>query len=223
MSGLMSWQDWVAIACFVMLAASYLVTSIWWLRALAVVSLSCEAVYFYYAPSEPLWVGLGWNVAFVAINLLQLAVLARHALRVGRSDDERLLRTGLFAGLDLRALSRLVQAGSWRDLAPGTALTREGEHVDCVYLLVRGAARVEVAGRTVAVLQPGAFAGEMSFLSGEQASATVSTIVPSRVFAVPQDELRRLMGRIPEMKTVLHEQFGRDLATKLRRATTLAA
>jgi len=34
MSGLMSWQDWMANACF-LLAISYLVTNIWWLRALA--------------------------------------------------------------------------------------------------------------------------------------------------------------------------------------------
>jgi CRP-like cAMP-binding protein len=222
MSELMAWEDWVANACFVLLAASYLVTSMWWLRALAVVSLSCEIVYLYFAPSEPLWVGLGWDVVFVLINLLQLGVLARRTMHVRLSDEERLLRTGMFAGLDVSSLSRLLRAGSWRDLAEGTKLTREGDCVDCVYLLVRGAAKVEVSGRPVAVLQPGAFAGEMSFLSGERASATVTTIVPSRVFAVPQEELHRLMHRIPQMRTVLHEQLGRDLVAKLRRATLAA-
>jgi hypothetical protein len=223
MSELMAWQDWVANACFVLLAISYLVTNIWWLRGLAVVALSFEAVYFYFAPSEPLWVGLGWNFVFVAINLLQLGVLARRAAHVRLSDEERLLRSGIFADLDVSSLSRLLRAGSWRDLEAGAALTSEGRCVDCVYLLVRGAAKVEVAGRTVAVLQPGAFAGEMSFLSGERASATVTTVAPSRVFAVPQQELHKLMHRLPEMRTVLHERFGRDLASKLRRASTMAA
>jgi len=44
-------------------------------------SLSCEAAYFYFAPSEPLWVGLGWNAAFVTINLIQLTALARRPPR----------------------------------------------------------------------------------------------------------------------------------------------
>jgi hypothetical protein len=219
MIDLLSWHDWVANACYVILAASYLVGSMIWLRALAVVSLGCEGVYFYFAADIPLWVGLSWTIVFVAINLLQLAVLARHAIRVRKSRDERMLRTGMFAGLDLASLGRLMRAGAWRDLPTGSVLTREGEAVDDVYLLVRGAAQVATGGRTVAVLQPGSFAGEMSFLSGQPASATVTTIEHSRVFAIAQHELRRLMGKNRQMRGVLQERFSADLVMKLRGAT----
>jgi hypothetical protein len=219
MSDLVSWQDWFAHGCYLVLAVSYLVTSIWWLRLLAIVSLGCEGVYFYVAADTPLWTALGWSAVFVGINLIQLTVLTRHVLRRRWTAEEKWLKTGMLAGLDVVSLGRLLRAGAWRDFAAGTVLTREGEAVDSIFLLVEGAAAVESGGRTVAILQAGAFAGEMSFLSGEPASATVTTIKDSRAFVVRQCVLRDLMHKSAEMRMGLQDRFNRELISKLRCAT----
>jgi CRP-like cAMP-binding protein len=116
----------------------------------------------------------------------------------------------------------LLRAGRWLDLPAGSTLTREGTPVECVYLLVRGTADVETCGRVVALLQAGSFAGEMSFLSGLSASATVTTVSDSRVFAISQHELRRLMSKNRHMRAVLQERFCGDLVAKLRMATQAA-
>ncbi len=62
----MRWQDWAANACYVILAASYLVTNIYWLRILAVVALAFEGVYFYFGAEILLWIWIVWNVFFIA-------------------------------------------------------------------------------------------------------------------------------------------------------------
>lgn len=219
MEGWVSWQDWFAHGCYLVLAISYLVTSIWWLRLLAVVSLGCEGVYFYFAADVPLWTALGWSAVFVGINIAQLAILTRHALRRRWTEEERLLRTGMLAGLDMVSLGRLLRAGDWTDLPAGSVLTREGEAVENVYLLVGGEATVETGARTVAVLRAGSIAGEMSFLSGLPASATVTTLMDSRAFVVRQCVLRMLMQKSAEMRLGLHERFNRELVSKLRYAT----
>jgi hypothetical protein len=200
---------------YLMLAASYLVTNMYWLRALAIVALGLEGVYFFSADT-PLWVGIGWAVIFVGINVVQLMILARNRLRVRLSTEERGLHQQRFGKLDHVNFDRLVRAGRWQDVSPGTVLAREGQAVENVYLLLAGAAGVESAGRPIAMVQPGSFIGEMSFLSGEPAAATVTTLAACRVFAVPQDRLHDLLRTHDEIRVVLQELFGHDLVQKLR-------
>ena len=213
---IMEWQDWVGNFSYLVLAASYLVTNMYWLRGLAIVALALEGVYFYFSAATPLWVGIAWAVVFVAINAVQLLILARNRLRVRLSREERGLHQERFGKLDPVSFDRLVRAGRWQDVAPGTVLAREGQSVGDVYLLLSGSARVDSAGRAIAMVQPGSFIGEMSFLSGEPAAATVTALAGCRVFAVPQDRLHGLLDRHDEIRVVLQELFGHDLVRKLR-------
>lgn len=213
---IMEWQDWVGNFSYLMLAASYLVTNMYWLRALAIVALGLEGVYFFFSGAAPLWVGIGWAAVFVGINAVQLAIMARNRLRVRLSGEEHGLHKQRFGKLDQVNFDRLARAGHWQNVPPGTVLAEEGQAVDSVYLLLGGNARVDSAGRTIAMVQPGSFIGEMSFLSGEPAAATVTTVAPSRVFAVPQERLRDLLRSHDEIRVVLQELFGHDLVQKLR-------
>ena len=219
MMTLMPWQDWVGNFCYALLATSYLVTNMYWLRALAIVALSLEGIYFYFSANTQLWVGIGWIVVFVSINIVQLAIMGQNRLRIHFNADERLLYRSRFSRLDPVAFDQLARSGAWQDLPAGTVLAREGSDVECLYLLVRGTARVDSAGRTVATLQPGSFAGEMSFLSGEPATATVTALEPCRVFSVPQERLHLLLQKHEGINLVLQELFGHDLVHKLRVAT----
>ena len=213
---IMEWQDWVGHFSYVMLAVSYLVTNMYWLRALAIVALGLEGVYFLFSGAAPLWVGIGWAAVFVGINVVQLAIMARNHMRVRLSSEERGLHRQRFGRLDRVDFDRLVRAGQWRDVPAATVLAREGEAVEHVYLLLAGAARVESGGRAIALVQPGSFIGEMSFLSGEPAAATVTALAACRVFAVPQDRLHDLLRRHDAIRAVLQELFGHDLVQKLR-------
>ena len=213
---IMSWQDWVGNLSYLMLAASYLVTNMYWLRSLAIVALGLEGVYFFFSADTPLWVAIAWAAVFVAINLVQLLIMARNRMRVRLSLEARGLHEQRFGKLGRVDFDHLVRAGRWRDVPPGTVLVREGEPVEDLCLLLAGAARVDSGGRPIATIEAGSFVGEMSFLSGEAAAATVTALDACRVFAVRQNRLRDLLRTHGEIRGVLQELFGHDLVRKLR-------
>lgn len=210
------WQDWAGHACYVLLAASYLVTDMYLLRVLAVAALGLEAVYFVFGADSPLWVGIGWNALFVLINVVQLVRLTRDRARSRLSDEEHVLHQGLFSELDKVQFKRLVAGGEWRDVPAGTLLTRERNPVDAITVMVTGIAQVEVGSKTIALLRAGAFVGEMSLLTGENASATVTTLVPSRLFVLAKSRLESFMKSDSSVLSAMHRAIGRDLAVKLR-------
>lgn len=211
------WQDWAGNACYTLLALSYLFTNMLWLRVLAIVSLAFEAVYFYFGASEPLWVGMGWNLIFIGINAVMLVLLLRERRHLQMTNDEALLKRGLFADLDSLNFGRLLRIGEWVELPRGQELTREGSPVHALYVIADGLAEVEVRGHVVSILQNGSFVGEMSLLTSADASATVTTIAVCRVFRVERARLVALLSRHPEIRAGLDRTIGRDLAGKLRR------
>ena len=116
----MSPHDLVGNASYVLLAASYLVTNIYWLRLLAIVALTVEAVYFYMAGDQQLWVGILWAGVFNLINIVQLGILARARMKVRMSEEERALHASIFGRLEKVDFSRLLAAGSFDEIAAGT-------------------------------------------------------------------------------------------------------
>jgi hypothetical protein len=208
----MGWQDWAGNFCYLILALSYAVSNIYWLRSLAIVALGLEMVYFFFGADRPLWVGIGWNVVFVGTNAIQLGLLVRERMRVRFNEQERLLHRGLFSELTPVDFSRLLKAGEWREVAEGTVLARENA-------LIAGAAKVEVGGKLVALLQPGALIGEMSFLTQGNASADVTTATPSRLFSIPKPRLEALFHSSAGIKTAIHRLMGQDLVRKLLSAS----
>src|SRR5258706_4467536 len=142
---LMTWQDWAANFCYLILAASYLVTNLLWLRVLAIVALGLEGIYFYVASRPPLWVGIAWAAIFVGINLVQLLLMTRDRLAVRMSERERLLHRGLFAELTPVQFHRLLKIGEWREVEDGTTLPGPGEQ-GLELLLLRLAAPQVISG-----------------------------------------------------------------------------
>ncbi|MDY0883509.1 cyclic nucleotide-binding domain-containing protein [Dongia soli] len=212
----MDWSDWIGTASYVVLAASYLVTNMYWLRMLAIIAIVAEAIYFYMAGDRELWVGILWSCVFVAINIVQLALLVRARMRVKLTEEERMLHESAFGKLDHVNFGRLLSVGGWHDYQAGTELTRQAEPVEMVHLLVRGRATVDIDGDPIASILPGAYIGEMAFLGDGKASATVRAGDNCRCFSIPADDLHDLVRKHDEIGSVLKEQFAVDLARKLR-------
>jgi hypothetical protein len=213
-----AWHDAFGNLSYALIAVSYYLTRMFWLRALAVLGLSLEILYFHFSGGQ-LNTGIGWNLVFIAINLYQLWRLVLDARKGHLGPEHELLRQGILAGLDDAQLGRLFRMGGWRDLGPGTLLTREGQPVPELYLLCLGHAEVDVEGVVVARLAPGSFVGEMAFLSGSTASATVRIQEPARIFAFDTAKLRKLIAQDEQIATVMHRSVGQDLANKLRRSS----
>jgi hypothetical protein len=125
----MQWHDWIGNFCYFLLAVSYIVTNIVWLRSIAVVALALEGIYFYAGSEKPLWVGIFWAAVFVVINLVQLARIYREHLAVRLSAEDKLLHQGVFANLSAVELQRIIHIGRWCSAPKGAILTVEDKPV----------------------------------------------------------------------------------------------
>jgi hypothetical protein len=91
-----------------------------------------------------------------------------------------------------RQLSRVIMGEGKpkvRKVKEGTALTRQGEEADALYLLLDGVVRVEVDGAEVANLGPGALIGERAVLEGGRRTATLVAVTPCKVAEARKVEL----------------------------------
>ena len=149
-----SWADAPGHLSYVLIALSYWMANVFWLRLIAVVGLFFEILYFQMSGGA-MHTGIGWDIIFIAINLYQIYHLVADQRRLQYIKELHLLSQGAFAGLTREQLAHLVKAGSWRTLETGTQVTREGDPVAELVLICDGQVVVEAQGRTIAHLHGG--------------------------------------------------------------------
>ena len=76
-------------------------------------------------------------------------------------------------------------------LRAGRTLVEQGQHGDELFLLFDGVLRVEIDGKPVTEVGPGAIVGEMALLHQGQRMATLRAVTPCRVAVVPKDRIDR--------------------------------
>src|SRR5450631_445826 len=84
---------------YVIIAVSYFLTNIFWLRVAAVVGLFLEIVFFRITGTS-LTTGLPWDVIFILINLYELIWLVRDRLDARLPDADASMLRRAFEGVD---------------------------------------------------------------------------------------------------------------------------
>ncbi|MFL6203751.1 MAG: cyclic nucleotide-binding domain-containing protein [Acidimicrobiales bacterium] len=101
-------------------------------------------------------------------------------------EDNPVFTTMAETALERELSSTLMQHGrpDVRELDRGTELTRQGDTGDELFVILDGMVSVDVDGRDLGDLGPGAVVGERALLEGGRRTATVRTITPARVAVV---------------------------------------
>jgi hypothetical protein len=167
-----------------------------------------------------LWTGDGVAAIWMALLLVACLVLLGRDLwvagQVRFSAEEERMRTSLLAGLSRGKARHLIDQGLWLSGGDGDTLTREGEPVGHLYWLESGEARVTSSGRQVGTCSAGDLIGELTVLSGESASATVTLTGPARFWCAPAAVLRPYLDANDDVRRVLERGFSAALKAKLR-------
>lgn len=198
---------------------SYMVTSMVWLRMLAIIAAVSTFPYFYFQV-EPLWSALFWQSCFLAVNLVNLLVLLYSRRQASFDEHEQLAYDLKFSDLkpyEARPIFRLAEK---RLLDPEQLLLRDREKNETLYLILQGQCRVMKNGREVALLGPGQFIGELSFLSGEAVSADVEAAGQVVLMCWQRRELLPLFKRQGLYESYFYGLCGIDVAGKLRAMTS---
>lgn len=124
-----------------------------------------------------------------------------------------LRRTALFAGLSDDALARVASAAVRRTFAPGETVIIEGDPCQAAYVVGEGQVRVyrmSAGGRqqVLAQLGPGqAFNTVPPFQPQGVNHASVEALTPLVLYAIPVDDLRRLVRECPELALAILQDF----------------
>lgn len=126
----------------------------------------------------------------------------------------RLAQIDFLGDLSEEELGRITAAAARRVYLPGEVVIREGETDAEFFYIEQGAATVSVgagaAARPVAVLRPGEYFGEMSLLTGEPRSATVTATLELHVLVIDKAVMQMLVRANPS----LAERIGASLAAR---------
>jgi CRP-like cAMP-binding protein len=217
-----SLSNWPGHLSYVLIAVSYWLTDIFWLRLVAIVGLSLEILYFALAGGD-LRTGIGWDVIFIAINAYQLYRLVQARLALRLPEAERELLRSVLAGLKDAQIMRLLSAGEFREIAQGTKLAEEDQPLDMLFFICEGSAGVTISGRNISQLEKGNFIGEVAFLTGRPATATVIAGDGLRALVFEKAALNKLFSKEAEVAGLIYQLLGRELAHKIKVSNALLA
>lgn len=102
-----------------------------------------------------------------------------------------------------------------RHAAAGEVLFREGEPGDQMFVLQSGQVRITKAGRdgekTLAVLGPGEFFGEMAILNAKPRNATAEVVAPARLLVIDARTFEQMVVSNAEIAVRLIKKLSRRL------------
>ncbi len=198
---------------------SFFMRDILLLRVLSIGACAVGIVYGYLIPSGPLWLVIFWLILFLVINVGRIIHLMLERRGVSFSEEERELYRTVFHRFAPVDFLKLIRLGAWRSAAPEEHLTRQGEALEDLKLIYNGEVVIERDGAEVVRSRDGTLVGEMSYVQGGYATATVRVLRPTRYLSWPRKELRRLLKRNPAMDLAMQTVFSMDLTRKLTQAS----
>lgn len=207
--------EFIGHLAFLLTAISFYLKDILLLRFLAIISALVGIGYNYFLPVGPLWLPIFWLGVFTAINLWRIVGILTERYSIQFNEHEQELYETIFKDFSPVEYMKLIRIAEWRDAAEGLVFASEGEAVDGLRLLFSGEVSVARDGNEIGRARDGALIGEMSFIQGGDASATVTAAVPCRYVFWPEEALRGLLRRNPNIDVAMKHVFSLDLTRKL--------
>lgn len=158
-----------------------------------------------------------WHLLFFTINGIQVCRILRARRAVMIPADLQDLYAQVEALMSPKDFLDFWRMGSIHDIADNT-IVRKGERQTNLLLILSGQVNVIRDGHLVARMERGSFVAEMSFLTGEPATADVNAQESVTYIAWGQESLRQLQQTNPQLLLKIQGVLGKDLITKIHQA-----
>tara|TARA_R110002153_G_scaffold36276_1_gene107473 strand:+ start:555 stop:1208 length:654 start_codon:yes stop_codon:yes gene_type:complete len=202
---------------FGLIAFSFLVKDILYLRLVSVVASLFSVLYNFYIPVEPMWIAIGWNIIFILLNLYHVSVIIYEKRPVDMTDKEKELYETMFKGLTPVEFLKITKVAEWKKFNTPLPIITQGKPVKDLILIYNGTVDVLVNDNKVAELKDGQFVGEMSFLTEKPATATCKVEHNAECLVWPQQDFKDLLKRNPSLyftiQSLLSEQVSNNLVS----------
>ncbi|MGB7291402.1 MAG: cyclic nucleotide-binding domain-containing protein [Thermodesulfobacteriota bacterium] len=164
--------------------------------------------------SDNLYVSF-WNVLFFGINSFQIARLLRERTKIELPAELKDLYERVFSSMSRREFLMFWNMGR-TERREGDQMIREGEHQRELVLVLSGMFNVVKGSEVIAKLTRGSFIAEMSFLTGDPASADVFANGTVEYIVWNQEKLRNLNQINPQLFIKIQSVLAKDLADKIK-------
>ncbi len=201
---------------YFLLIASMLMRRMVTLRILAVASGLAKIVYRAFFVLDP--VSVLWEAIFVLVNVVQLVLIWYYEHHHRFDEEHQHFADNMPDTVDRSAIKRLLDLADLERYHPGTVLTTEGTAVSKLIYIADGIVKVEHGDRVVAICGPGDYIGELSFLSGNLATANATVVKPCRALVFDQQKLTTSIAADTQLRRTLESALNKNLAGKLTRA-----
>ena len=202
---------------FGLIAFSFLVKDILYLRILSILASLFSVLYNFYIPVEPMWLAINWNIIFVLVNIYHISVIIYEKRPVKMSSKEKELHETMFRGLTPVEFLKITKIAKWKKYKPPLPIITQGKPVNDLILIYNGTVDVLVNDNKVAELKDGQFVGEMSFLTEKPATATCKVEHNAECLVWPQKDFKDLLKRNPSLyftiQSLLSEQVSNNLVS----------
>lgn len=200
---------------YIFIAFAFLMRNILYLRILTIFSSVFAIAFFLFVGPKPAWFGISWESVFITINIFQIILLFYERRKIAFSKEEQEIYQKVFPHFLPGQYKKLLNISTFAEADKGEILIEQGAQVPYLILIYKGMTSIIINGKTVNYCGSGSLLGEMSFLSGEPARATVQATQPTKYIMWHQQDLRKLLQHDHEMSQVMQTVFNKDLIKKL--------
>ena len=200
---------------FGLIAFSFLVKDILYLRLVSVLASLFSVFYNYTIPIEPMWLAINWNIVFIVVNIYHIAVLIYEKRPVQMSPKYKELYETMFKDMTPVEFLKITKIADWVHFKEGEVVTQQKHTVDTLNLIYNGTVNVTVDGSKVAQLKDGQFVGEMSFLTVKPATATCVVKHATELLVWPQKEFKDLLKRNPSLYFTIQSLLSAQVSSAL--------
>ena len=204
---------------FGLIAFSFLVKDIFWLRILSILASLFSVFYNYTIPTEPMWLAINWNFIFVGVNLYHIGIILYEKREVKMDEKDEELYQTLFKEMSPVEYLKISRAAKWETLKPGKRIITQGMPVPDLYLIYNGTVDVTIDNEHIAQLKDGEFVGEMSFLTEKVATATCKVKYEAQCLVWKQREFKELLKRNPSLYFTIQSVLSAQVSDKLVSST----
>ena len=200
---------------FGLIAFSFLVKDIFWLRIVSIIASLFSVFYNYIIPLEPMWLAINWNFIFIAVNLYHITIILYEKREVKMDDKNQELYDTLFSEMTPVEYLKISRAAKWEMVKAGQRIITQGMPVPDLYLIYNGTVDVVVDKEQIAELKDGEFVGEMSFLTEKVATATCKVKYDAQCLVWKQREFKELLKRNPSLYFTIQSVLSAQVSDKL--------
>ena len=198
---------------FGLIAFSFLVKDILWLRVVSILASLFSVFYNYFIPAQPMWLAINWNIVFVLVNLYHIAVIIYEKRPIKMAPKDKELYETLFKELSPVEYLKISKVAEWKKYKSGEMIIRQEHLVPDLILIYNGTVDVAVDGEKVAELKDGQFVGEMSFLTEKSATATCIVKHDAECLVWKQKEFKDLLKRNPSLYYTIQSLLSNQLVS----------